>query len=126
MAFTYRLEQEDGTSADPPVLHTAVPNWQPADTIPLGADQTLRVIETRFDDPDELGVKSSSSPSADSRAAVLPRESTRLRPHLDFDADCAVRRDRDVKQIRDDVALGTARGLDMESVDERLGGSSRR
>ena len=48
MAFTYRLETEDGKPADPPVLHTAVPTWSPGDTIPLGADRMLRVIETRF------------------------------------------------------------------------------
>ena len=47
MAFTFRLEQEDGTPADPPVLHTAVPNWQAGDTIPLGADRTLRVVDVR-------------------------------------------------------------------------------
>jgi hypothetical protein len=45
MAFTFKLEHEDGTSADPPVLHTAVPNWQAGDTIPLGADRMVRVIE---------------------------------------------------------------------------------
>jgi hypothetical protein len=50
MAFTYKLEKEDGTPADPPVLHTAVPTWHAGDTIPLGADRTLRVIETRFAD----------------------------------------------------------------------------
>jgi hypothetical protein len=47
MAFAFRLEHEDGTPADPPVLHTAVPNWQAGDTIPLSADRSLRV-ETRF------------------------------------------------------------------------------
>ena len=37
----------------PPVLHTAVPNWQAGETIALGADRMLRVVETRFvnDDP---------------------------------------------------------------------------
>jgi len=45
MAFTYRLEQEDGTPADPPVLHTAVPTWHVGDTIPLGRDRSLRVVE---------------------------------------------------------------------------------
>jgi hypothetical protein len=50
MAFTYRLEQEDGTPADPPTLHTAVPTWHAGDTIPLGAGRTLRVIATRFAD----------------------------------------------------------------------------
>jgi hypothetical protein len=54
VAFTYRLEQEDGTPADPAVLHTAVPTWQPGDTIPLGRDGILRVIEARPGrDPDD-------------------------------------------------------------------------
>ena len=44
MAFQFRLGRKDGTPADPPVLHTAVPTWQAGDTIPLGADRTLRVI----------------------------------------------------------------------------------
>jgi hypothetical protein len=43
--FIYRLE--DGTPADPPVLHTAVSNSQAGNTIPLGADRMLRVVETR-------------------------------------------------------------------------------
>ena len=46
--FAYKLEHEDGTPADPPVLQTAVPTWHAGDTIPLGADRSLRVIETRF------------------------------------------------------------------------------
>ena len=29
MAFTYKLEQQDGTPADPPTLRTAVPTWNP-------------------------------------------------------------------------------------------------
>jgi hypothetical protein len=37
-----RLEHEEETPADPPTLHTAVPNWQPGDAIPLGADKSLR------------------------------------------------------------------------------------
>jgi hypothetical protein len=28
MAFTFKLEHEDGTPADMPTLSTAVPNWQ--------------------------------------------------------------------------------------------------
>ena len=27
MAFTFKLEHADGTPAEPPTLHTAVPNW---------------------------------------------------------------------------------------------------
>jgi hypothetical protein len=36
MSFTFKLEHEDGTPADPPTLHTAVPNWAAGDTILLG------------------------------------------------------------------------------------------
>jgi hypothetical protein len=54
MAFRFKLEHEDGTPADPPTLHTAVPNWQAGDTIPLGADRMLRVVETRFVDDDPV------------------------------------------------------------------------
>jgi hypothetical protein len=52
--FAYKLERADGTPADPPVLHTAVPNWQPGDTIPLRAGRMLRVIETRFADEEPV------------------------------------------------------------------------
>jgi hypothetical protein len=45
--FTLKLEHENGTPADPPTLKTAVPDWRPGDTIPLGADRSLRVLETR-------------------------------------------------------------------------------
>jgi hypothetical protein len=55
MAFKFKLEHEDGTPADPPVLHTAVPNWGPGDTIALGRG-TLRVVEVRSDDPDRSPV----------------------------------------------------------------------
>lgn len=54
MGFTFKLEQEDGTPADPAVLHTAVPTWSVGDTIPLGRDNALRVIETRFTDEDSV------------------------------------------------------------------------
>jgi hypothetical protein len=58
--FAYKLEHEDGTPADPPVLHTAVPTWQAGDTIPLGADRTLRVIETRLADEEPVLVVESA------------------------------------------------------------------
>jgi hypothetical protein len=51
MAFTFRLETRDGTLADPPTFATAVPNWRPGDTIPLGG-RSLRVLDVRWgDDP---------------------------------------------------------------------------
>ena len=40
--FDFRLENEDGTPADPPVLHTAVPNWQACDTDPAWRGQDAR------------------------------------------------------------------------------------
>jgi hypothetical protein len=51
--FTFRLEHEDGTPADPPTFRTAVPNWQAGDTIPLGAGRALRVIAIRDNDADQ-------------------------------------------------------------------------
>jgi hypothetical protein len=54
MGFIYQLVLEDGTPADPPMLETAVPNWRAGDTIPLGRDRILRVIEARPGrEPDE-------------------------------------------------------------------------
>jgi hypothetical protein len=58
--FFFRLELERGTPADPPMLHTAVPNWQAGDTIPLGADRMLRVVETLFVDDDPVLVVESA------------------------------------------------------------------
>lgn len=48
MAFTFKLEHEDGTPSDPPTLHTAMPTWHPGDTIPLGPDRALRVVRVEF------------------------------------------------------------------------------
>jgi hypothetical protein len=50
--FTYRLEQEDGTPADPPTFKTVVPTWRVGDTIPPRR-RTLRVIAIRDDDADQ-------------------------------------------------------------------------
>jgi hypothetical protein len=47
-AFTFKLEREDKTPAYPPTLRTAVPNWSPGNTFPLGA-RTLRVVGVRYD-----------------------------------------------------------------------------
>jgi hypothetical protein len=53
MAFTFKLEHQDGTPADPPVLQTAVPNWSVGDTIPLSAERALRLLEVRSSTADE-------------------------------------------------------------------------
>ena len=54
---TRNREHEDGTPADPPVLHTAVPNWSAGDTIPLRSRGTLTwesCRRGRFCQTDEL------------------------------------------------------------------------
>jgi hypothetical protein len=66
MAFTYRLEKEDGTPADPPTLHTAVPTWHAGDTIPLSAERALRVVEIRSVTADENPGASRRSELSDS------------------------------------------------------------
>jgi hypothetical protein len=47
-AFIDSLELEDGTPADPPTFRSA-PGvaWRAGDTIPLGNDRALRVVDTR-------------------------------------------------------------------------------
>jgi hypothetical protein len=51
MTFTFKLERTDGTPANPPMLRTAVPNWGPGDSIPLGK-RSLHVIDTRIAMPE--------------------------------------------------------------------------
>ena len=45
--FLFKLETADGVPAEPTTLTTAVPNWRAGDTIPLGRDRILRMIDTR-------------------------------------------------------------------------------
>jgi hypothetical protein len=49
LGLTYRLELQDGTPADPPVLHSAISTWQAGDAIPMGG-RTLRVVAVVDDD----------------------------------------------------------------------------
>jgi hypothetical protein len=51
-AFTFTLEHEDGTPADPPTLKTTVLVWRPGDPIHLGR-RTLQVVRVRDDDADQ-------------------------------------------------------------------------
>jgi hypothetical protein len=53
VAFLFRLEAADGTPVEPPTLASAVPNWRPGDTIPLGAQKALRVVAVRDDDAEQ-------------------------------------------------------------------------
>jgi hypothetical protein len=41
--FTFKLEQEDGTPADPPVIHSAVPTCRPATPFPNVVRSVARV-----------------------------------------------------------------------------------
>jgi hypothetical protein len=45
--FKFKLVLEDGTPADPATFSTAVPDWKPGHTIPLGGGRSLRVIDVR-------------------------------------------------------------------------------
>ncbi len=56
MAFLFRLQTREGSPAEPPTLTSAVPNWRPGDTIPLGAKRTLRVVDVRYDEADDGSV----------------------------------------------------------------------
>jgi hypothetical protein len=56
MTFTYKLEQADGTPADPPTIRSAVPNMRPGDTIPIRPGRTLRVVATVASAGDEPSV----------------------------------------------------------------------
>jgi hypothetical protein len=48
MAFTFKLENPDGTPADPPTIKSAVPNWKVGDQIPRGPDKpALEVVGVR-------------------------------------------------------------------------------
>jgi hypothetical protein len=60
MTFTFKLERADGTPADPPSIRSTVTNWRVGDTIPLGANRTLRVVgivATNEDEPSVLVVE---------------------------------------------------------------------
>jgi hypothetical protein len=53
--FLFRLETREGAPAEPPTLTSAVPNWRPGDTIPLG-QRTLRVVRVRAGGADQSPV----------------------------------------------------------------------
>jgi hypothetical protein len=60
MTFTIRLEQADGTPADPPSIGSAVTDWRTGDTIPIAAGRSLRVVgivATNKDEPPVLIVE---------------------------------------------------------------------
>jgi hypothetical protein len=52
MPFLFKLETVEDDPANPPTLASAVLNWRPGGTIPLGR-KTLRVVHVRDDDADQ-------------------------------------------------------------------------
>jgi len=52
MAFLFKPETAEGLPAEPPTMRSAVPNWRPGDTIPLG-QRMLRVVRVRDNDTDQ-------------------------------------------------------------------------
>ena len=52
MTFTFKLEQPDGTPADPPEVRLCVYSWNSSDTITLGR-RSLRVVDVRDQGDDE-------------------------------------------------------------------------
>jgi hypothetical protein len=69
LAFTFRLELEDGSPADPPTFRTAVLTWKPGDRIPLGP-RTLRVLGVRDDDADQPPALGRRGPARDRPLAL--------------------------------------------------------
>jgi hypothetical protein len=53
MTFTFKLEQADGTPAQPPTIESTVTNWRVGETIPIGRDRTLRVVGIVVSNEDE-------------------------------------------------------------------------
>ena len=53
MTLPFNLEQPDGTPADPPEVRLGVYAWNPGDTITLGANRRLRVVDVREPGEDE-------------------------------------------------------------------------
>src|SRR3954454_19827249 len=53
VGFLFRLETAEGALAEPPTVTSAVPNWRPGDTIPLGRGRTLRVVSVRGEEADQ-------------------------------------------------------------------------
>ena len=54
MAFTFKLENPDGTPADPPMIRSAVPNREIGDQIPLGPGRPPLIV---------VGVRNASEPA---------------------------------------------------------------
>jgi hypothetical protein len=56
MTFNMRLEQADGTPAEPSSIQSTVTNWRVGETIPNGRDRSLRVVGIVVSNEDEPSV----------------------------------------------------------------------
>jgi hypothetical protein len=65
--FSLQAETTDGVPAEPLTLSSAIPNWQPGETIPLGG-KTLRVVGLRDEDADQPPVLTEAARHARSAA----------------------------------------------------------
>jgi hypothetical protein len=52
VTYTFKLQNPDGTPADPPTIRLGVFRWNPGDEIQRGREK-LRVIEVRHEGGDE-------------------------------------------------------------------------
>jgi hypothetical protein len=59
--FLFELRRIDGSAADPPTFHSAVPNWSAGDEIVLGPDRRLCVV--RVEEPAVLVVDDFNDPA---------------------------------------------------------------
>jgi hypothetical protein len=67
-AFTFKLEHQGGTPADPPVFKTAVPTWRAGDSIP--ARTWPNVASSRYSASDRAGRRSGARSRSDSARVV--------------------------------------------------------
>ena len=51
--YHFRLQQTDGSPADPPTFRSSTLNWRQGDKIYLTGERTLRVLGVRDDDADQ-------------------------------------------------------------------------
>jgi hypothetical protein len=78
MTYSFRLERTDGSPADPPTYRSTVLTWRQGDTIPLGADRTLRVVGVRDEDADQpAGPMPPATQSSQRRSTQRPQPMTR-------------------------------------------------
>jgi hypothetical protein len=78
MTFTFRLEHEEGTPADPATLEAAVPNWRAGELAPPASFShqvsigTAASQKSSFRPVDSLTTRNSRNSSSDGSVGVPP------------------------------------------------------